>query len=294
MGKASRRKKVNGPTKPIRPLIPHVARPFEGLAVEKELIAMREIIPAATLKATLNSDYDNKEITFVTVLPDAATAMVRADGEILIALQTRSRTGDNSHDLGVAVEAALDHAKRVANKEAQPAVISVDVRNNGPRIGDIISTWGEMEIHEDLGFWLVPGTTEDAEIKAAIAESANELIDTKAIPGTKHTYWHDMNKIFVRWIRDEDETLLFTALARIAAAEKLTLGHDSRFIGAFRAAGLSIPVFEFPGQVKAEELTEAVNTLENELAIALENKNPLSEDERRIRAGLVSRQVSLR
>lgn len=294
MGKASRRKKVNGPVKPALPVIPHVARPFEGLSVERELIAMREIIPAATLRATLNKDYENREITFVTVLPDAATAMVRADGEVLVALQTRSRTGDNAHDLGVAVEAALDHAKRVAAGEAQPAVISVDVRVAGPRIGDIVETWGEMEIHEDLAYWLVPGSAESEEVQKAIEESASELIPTKAIPGTQYTYWHDMNKIFVRWIRDEDETLLFSALARIAAKEKLTLGHDSRFIGAFRAAGLSIPVFEFPGEVAAENLTDAVNALEKELAAALQEKSPLSEDERRIRAGLVSRQVSLR
>lgn len=294
MGKASRRKKVTGPVKPALPVIPPVLRPFEGLPVERELVAMRELLPAATLRATLDEAHGGKEITFVTVLPDVAPAMVRADGEIMIALQTRSHTGDNSHDLGVAIEAALDHAARVEAGEAQPAIINVDVRLAGPRLGEIVEKFGELELHRDLGFWLVPGSAEEAEAKQAIEESATELIPTVAIPGTTHTYWHDMTKIFVRWIRDEDETLLFTALARLAAEDKLTLGHDSRFIGAFRAAGLSIPVFEFPGTVEAADLTDAVKTLETELAAALAKTEPLSDDERRIRAGLVSRQVSLR
>lgn len=294
MGKASRRKKVTGAVKPALPIIPTVLRPFAGLPVERELVAMREILPAATLRATLNKDHGGKEITFVTVLPDVAPAMVRADGEILIALQTRSRTGDNSHDLGVAIVAALDHAARVEAGEAQPAIINVDVRLAGPRLEEIVESYDTLELRRDLGFWLVPGSAEEAEAKQAIEESATELIPTEAIPGTMHTYWHDMNKIFVRWIRDEDESQLFSALARIAAKDKLTLGRDSRFIGAFRAAGLSIPVFEFPGEVTAADLTDAVKKLEAELAAALAQTQLLSDDERRIRAGLVSRQVSLR
>ncbi|MCS4485086.1 DUF5926 family protein [Gleimia sp. 6138-11-ORH1] len=294
MGKASRRKKVTGPIKPALPVIPHVARPFAGLPAERELVAMREILPAATLKAKLTKEYGEKEITFVTVLPDAATAMIRADGEILIALQTRSRTGDNSHDLGVAIVAALDHAKLVEAGEAEPAVIAVDVRVAGPRLDEIVAEYDKLELKGDLGFWLAPGSAKAAEAKAAIEESATELIPTKAIPGTNHTYWHDMTKIFVRWIRDEDETELLTALARLGAADKLTLGRNSRCIGAFRAAGLSIPVFEFPEKVDAEELTDAVQTLEKELEKALQTTEPLSETERRVRAGLVSRQVSLR
>ena len=59
MGKASRRKKVTDPAKlkAYRPPIPFVARPYEGLPKEIELVAMRELIPAATLTARTDADH---------------------------------------------------------------------------------------------------------------------------------------------------------------------------------------------------------------------------------------------
>ena len=92
MGKASRRKKVTDPAKlkAYRPPIPFVARPYEGLPKEIELVAMRELIPAATLTARTDADHGAVEFDFVTLLPEGHPAMVRPDGRILVALQTRS------------------------------------------------------------------------------------------------------------------------------------------------------------------------------------------------------------
>lgn len=294
MGKKSRRKKVARQGKPFRAPIPPIARPFEGMECEAQLVAMRELIPAATLPATTTSDYGSRAITIVTLLPDAAPAMVRSDGEVLLALQTRSHSGDAGHDLGVALAAALALKDKVDAGEADPNVVHVDVRDPGPRIVDMIEGVGELTIEDDLGFWLAPGSDDEDEVRAAIEESAKELVPTAVVPGVENTYWHRMNKIFVRWVRDEDETKLFTALARLQVKEQLTLGHDSRFIGAFRALGLSIPVFEFPGDVEADDLTEAAQQLEKNLEAALAVKDSLTDDERRARSGLVSRQVSLR
>ena len=54
MGKSSRRNKE---AKPKRPRIQFVDRPFEGLPFEAELVAMREIIPAATLTVITTPEY---------------------------------------------------------------------------------------------------------------------------------------------------------------------------------------------------------------------------------------------
>lgn len=294
MGKKSRRKKVARKNRTFRPPIMPVARPFEGFEGEATLVAMRELLPAATLPATTTVEYGACDFSFVTLLPDAAPAMVRADGAVLVALQTRSHSGDAAHDLGVALQAALDLKERVDAGEAEPSIVRVDVRDPGPRIVDMVNTLGDLVIEEDLGFWMAPDADDDEDVRAAIAETAKELVPTKQVPGVDDTYWHDMEKIFVRWVRSEDESQLFTALARLQVTDQLTLGHDSRFIGAFRALGLSIPVFEFPQRVEPEDLTEAVQELEKNVCAALAVTDSLTDDERRVRAGLVSRQVSLR
>lgn len=46
-----------------------VSRPFEGLAAECELIALREFVPSAIVKLPVK---DGREVTLATVLPMAA------------------------------------------------------------------------------------------------------------------------------------------------------------------------------------------------------------------------------
>ena len=95
MGKASRRKKVTDPAKlkAYRPPIPFVARPYEGLPKEIELVAMRELIPAATLTARTDADHGAVEFDFVTLLPEGHPAMVRPDGRILGKMGHSERRG---------------------------------------------------------------------------------------------------------------------------------------------------------------------------------------------------------
>ena len=135
MGKASRRKKVTDPAKlkAYRPPIPFVARPYEGLPKEIELVAMRELIPAATLTARTDADHGAIEFDFVTLLPEGHPAMVRPDGRILVALQTRSNSADLSHDAGAALLAAI-----AAKEAGDEGVISIDVREPSERLQDIV------------------------------------------------------------------------------------------------------------------------------------------------------------
>lgn len=293
MGKKSRRVKVN-PNRPARTVIMPVARPFEAMAAEVELVAMRELVPAATLTAQTTAEYGQRDFLFVTILPAAAQAMVRRDGTVLVALQTRSHSGDAGHDLGVALKAGLERAEQVEAGRAEPGAVAVDVRSAGPRINEMVASTGKLEVAEDLSFWIDPAEADSPHIREAIEQSAKELIKTVAIPGVRGTFWHEMSHNFVRWIRAEDESALLTALARLQLRGELTLGHDSRVIGAFRTCGLLVPVFEFPEDVDPTCLTEPVQQLEQKLVHDLADTSPVDDDVRRVRAGLVSRQVSLR
>ena len=76
--------------------------------------------------------------------------------------------------------------------------------------------------------------------------------------------------------------------------EQLTLGEGTRYAGAFRALGLVVPVWDLPADVPAEEWTGAATEFQTRLATALASTAPLTSDERRARAGLLSRQVTLR
>src|SRR6478735_10789913 len=85
----------------------YVARPFEGLASECDIVALRELVPAATASLTLKSDPDTV-VRLCTLLPMAAPAMVRDSGEIWLGLQVQHAFGDPSRDLGAVLEAALE------------------------------------------------------------------------------------------------------------------------------------------------------------------------------------------
>lgn len=293
MGKASRRKKVVNPAAlaQYRAPIPFVARPFEGLPREVELVAMREIIPCATLTARTNADHGFVDFDFVTALPDGRGAMVRGDGRILVALQTRSNSGDLSHDAGAALLNAIS-----AKQNGNEGLVDFDVRDPSERLQDILDpdSFGEMVLEENFAFWLNPDEDWDEATRRALEENHNEIIPTVKVEGVEGMYWCEMNRNFVRYLSDVEESPLFDALARVQAAGKANLGEGSRFIGAFRACGIAIPVFELAEGVRAEDIVKEAGVLEEAIAAALKVKEPLTPEERRARQGMVSRQVTIR
>lgn len=293
MGKASRRKKVANPAAlaQYRAPIPFVARPFEGLPREVELVAMREIIPCATLTARTNADHGFVDFDFVTALPDGRGAMVRGDGRILVALQTRSNSGDLSHDAGAALLNAIS-----AKQNGDEGLVDFDVRDPSERLQDILDpdSLGEMVLEENFAFWLNPDEDWDEATRRALEENHNEIIPTVKVEGVEGMYWCEMNRNFVRYLSDVEESPLFDALARVQAAGKANLGEGSRFIGAFRACGIAIPVFELAEGVRAEDIVKEAGVLEEAIAAALKVKEPLTPEERRARQGMVSRQVTIR
>lgn len=107
-------------------------------------------------------------------------------------------------------------------------------------------------------------------------------------------YWCEMNRTFVRYVTDADESKLFTALARLQAAGAARMGEGSRFVGAFRACGIAIPVFEIPDGVGPDDVAADAAALAAAVTEALAVTTALTPEERRAREGLVSRQVTIR
>ncbi len=90
------------------------------------------------------------------------------------------------------------------------------------------------------------------------------------------------------------EEALLDALARLAAAERLTVGPGTRFVGFFRADGLVIPVWDLAADTAAERCEEPAAALGLAYREALADPTPLTAQERRVRAGLVGRSLTLR
>jgi hypothetical protein len=287
MGKAARKKNKAPKVREV-----FVAQPFEGLAAEPELIAMREFVPAATAKLSL-VDSPDKTITLGTVLPMAAAAFVRTDGEVFVGLQVQTRSSDISRDLGRSVRWALD---------AEPGdVLSVpDTRTppgDGERLQDLLVTGAGLDVtlHPNFDWWLPEDTEPTGEVKLSLDRANEAIMPTERLD--TGSYWVLAGeKAHLRWVRPEPENLLLQALARLSAAGELGLGEGSRYAGSFRAHGLLVPVWDLDAEAHAREWTEPAKQLGARLdeALASLDKEPLNAAERRARDGLIGRQLTLR
>ena len=290
MSKKKRQRRQSDAAKaPKKQQVPFVARPFEDLADEEELVAMMQLIPAATLTARLTEEHGGTEITFASLLPELAQGLKRADGEVLIAMQTSLHSGDASRDVAAALQTTL-------GLEPGTGLTANALPEPGPRLQDMLdpSFDSEFTVHESFGFWLTAEQREDPDTMRVIEEAKGDIAPTEPVPGVEHAYWCAMNgKEFVRWVRGEDEDEFFNAFARIYAARESDLEEGARFVGAFRANGLAIPVWELVPGTEAEELTKPLRAMGKRLEAALADSSPLSPEVRRAKAGIISRQVNL-
>ena len=151
-----------------------------------------------------------------------------------------------------------------------------------------------MEVYEGFDFWVADVEDPTGEI-AATLESANETAaPTTRLDAVDAAYWTRMgDREFLRWVLPQDEDAVLDGLARLHAAGEDRLLDDSRLIGSFRAYGLIVPVWEFPGGTGAAALEEPVKALSGRLDDALAADEALSQSERAARNGLASRQLTI-
>jgi hypothetical protein len=269
---------------------PPVTRPFEGLPGEADWVALRELVPAAT--APLRTA-DGRDVTLASVLPGGVPALVRDSGEVLLAVQLQTASDDISRDLGTALAAALEAP---AGAPVDPGPIGA-AGSAGPRLQELLDPSAPLEVtvHRDFRFWL-DGTGASEEAYASLEQANAAVLPTERLEGLDAAYWvrPGDERAHLRWVRGEAEEPLLDALARLRAAERLTLGEGTRYAGAFRAHGLVVPVWDLPADAPATDWQQPAEEFEQRLAEALASSAPLTADERRARAGLLSRQITLR
>ncbi|MDQ3827611.1 MAG: SEC-C domain-containing protein [Actinomycetota bacterium] len=292
-GSGKRYKACHGEPGGARDVI--VSRPFEGLAAERQLIALREFVPSATAPLPLAQPGD-RDVTLASLLPGAAAAVVRPDGTALVAMQVLARSGDLSRDVARAVSWAL-----TAKPGSALPVVSTTADGEQVRLQDLLRADALLEItmHSDFAWWIFGDEPPTGEAAGALKQANDAIMPTEPVTGegVEVAYWVDAGeKAHLRWVRQEPEEQLLAALARLAAREELDLGAGSRFAGSFRAHGVLVPVWDLDREQHAREWIAPAESFAQRLTQALDSlaTTPLTDPERRALRALHSRQITLR
>ncbi|WP_392543867.1 DUF5926 family protein [Oryzobacter telluris] len=294
MGKASRRQHGTDTTRRSRPApVPFERRPFEGLAGETDWVAMREILPSATATITVKSahvpDGAPSEATVATVLPMAWPGLHRADGTVLIGTQSGNASGDASRDLAAQLLAAL------AVDAGVPVLSTPPVTADSPRLQDVLEdATFEVTLHEGFDFWV--GEQElEGDAAESLARANESIVPTSRMTSLPSAYWVRIgDRAHIRLVLPDDEDAATDALSRLHAAGDDALGGDTRLLGAFRACGLLVPVWDLDPELGADDYEDELAAWHQRYQKALASDVALTAEERRARSGLLSRQVTLR
>ena len=264
-----------------------VARPFEGLASEADIVALREFVPAAT--APLKLADSDRTVLLCSLLPGAAPALVREDSAIWLGLQVQHSYGDPSRDLAAVLLDAFD---------AEPGSmvgLSTDP-GEGKRFQDLVTDEPlEVTVHSGFDYWVADMDDSDGSMAEALKQANEATSPTERLTGVEGAYWTSVGtREYLRWVLPHDEDKVLDGLARLHSTKSANLVEDDRLIGMFRTHGLVVPVWDLPLGTGAAALAEPITKVADALAEAMASTTPLTSEERAARAGLTSRQLTIR
>ncbi|CAM5379689.1 hypothetical protein STENM223S_09663 [Streptomyces tendae] len=150
------------------------------------------------------------------------------------------------------------------------------------------------EVHSGFEFWVPDPENATPDVAASLERANAAAIPTVRLEGVDAAYWCETpDKNHLRWVMPHEEERLLDALARLHAAGRSSLGEGTRLVGSFRAHGLTVPVWDLPSEITAQDIEKPAAEFAERLAEALATDAPLTHDERRARGGLTNRQVTL-
>lgn len=291
MGKKSRREsRRNRPVHTAKSDVTLVTHPFAGLAGECDWVALREIVPAATATVRTTAEHGGRDVTVATLLPMAWAALHRQDGEMMLGLQVPGGSGDPSRDLAAALLVAL------ASEPGNP-VTGVGLPGPGLRLQDVLDREGgfDVRVHEGFDFWIDAETSRTPEVEASMQRANDAVVPTERLASVEAAYWCRVGtRTHLRWVLPYEEEALLDAIARLHVLGGSSMGEGTRYIGAFRAHGLVVPVWDLAPEAVADDVEQPAAEFGRRLGEALADGSDLTVEQRRARAGLASRQLTLR
>lgn len=263
-------------------------RPFKGLPGEADWVALREIVPAASAEQQTR---DGIPVAISTVLPMGFAAIHRSDGAAALGLQQRTGSGDPSRDLAAALTTALDG-------EPGTPVFPVTSQPGAPTLQDVLDPGQPFRVtlHASYSYWVDAGIAEEGDIDQQRLRQADEsMIPTERLASVDAAYWCVIGeRTHLRWVLSGDEDPTLDGIARLHARGESGLGEGTRYLGAFRSCGLLVPVWDLVPGAQPDDVEDDAARFAARLAEASADTTPLTVDERRARAGVVSRQLTLR
>lgn len=266
-----------------------VARPFADLPFEADLICLRELVPAATATVRLKAEHGGQEITIASLLPAAWQAWHREDGTILAGMQVPVSSTDASRDVARGILAAAEAAPGTS-------IEATTEPGQGPRLQDILDTDHPFEVRvlETFEHWQLPEAEADSNVAAALEQANDSIAPTEKLASVDSAYWTEMSgRTYLRWARPEGEDAVVDAMARLQAETANDLGGIGSFLGYFRAHGIIIPVWELEFGTPVDEVEEPIAAFGTRLDEALNTSEPMSTEARRVRSGIVARQLTI-
>ncbi len=264
-----------------------VVRPFAGLAGEADWVAMHDLVPAAT--SPLAVPDTDRPVLLCTLLPMAWPALVRQDGQVLLAAQTQTSSGDVSRDIGDALVRAL---AAEAGTPVPPRPLPADA----PALTDLVdpATPLRVTVHSGFDYWLEDPESADEATRSSLERANAVAAPTARLAAVEGAYWMQLGeRRQVRWVLPEDEGELVDGLARLQVSGGLELGDRTRFLGSFRASGLVVPVWDLPAGTEVDEIEDAAAAFRSRLDAALAAPEPLNGQERRARESIRARQLTV-
>ena len=115
-----------------------------------------------------------------------------------------------------------------------------------------------MTVHDGFDFWVGESELDD-EAKASLDRANESVIPTVKMAATASAYWCRIGeRTHIRLVLPEDEDVATDALARLHAAGDSALGDETRLLGAFRACGLLVPVWDLDPDKSADDYEAAL------------------------------------
>ncbi|MGV0408850.1 DUF5926 family protein [Corynebacterium resistens] len=268
-------------------------RPYDGFAMETDLIALQEFVPSAYFTPEVKGI--DRKVNIASVLPGAVAALLRSaedGGEAFVALQTQHR-GNNPHrDLAYVLNWV---------KDAEPGQsLEVGIADGTePELTEFLDKdmQEEITVSQDFNWWLTEDQQGNPQVLATLQRANDSVLPSYRVEADIKgaAWWIDPGeKAHIRWVRQDDENQLLDALARLHAAGELHLGEGSKFAGVFRTHGVLVPVWDLDNTKEHGTWSAGLEALDKKLDEALAKTDALTADEQKAKQTIISREVTIR